>query len=302
VVLTSVPSRIEGAIIVCSRKLSLAVGFTLLLAGPVFAASQQDWNACQGKDPATAIPACSRIIPDQNEPPQSRADAYVFRASAYLAQGDNDHAITDYTEALKLTPRNVVAYLSRALAYSRKGDNERAILDYSIANKIDANTAAQTAAANPEVQKIAAAAQASPPPASALALIDQLPMVGAPWTPPATARQETPPPPPPPPAPLWNSVASAIWKSRGRVHVAVGYSGTRQTADGARESAIQACENAGGRGCKAIGAWNSGCAYITTGVANTRAGWGSGDSIEAARRKCRSQGLDCKEPIGGCVE
>src|ERR1700756_5756024 len=44
------------------------------------------------------------------------------------------------------------------------------------------------------------------------------------------------------PAPVvhWNSAASAIWRVHGRVHVAIGYSGARSDADGARASAIEA--------------------------------------------------------------
>jgi hypothetical protein len=122
------------------------------------------------------------------------------------------------------------------------------------------------------------------------------------------SQTEAPPGPPPaqhaepPPAERWNSAASAIWHHRGQVHVAIGYSGVRQTADDARASALDACRSAGGEGCKAIGAWNSGCLYITTGRSSNRAGWGSGGSIEAALKKCRAYGFSCKPPIGGCVD
>jgi len=100
----------------------------------------------------------------------------------------------------------------------------------------------------------------------------------------------------------WNSVASAIWRVRGRVRVAIGYSGTRSSAEDARASALDACVKAGGSGCKALGAWNSGCVYITTGHAVSRAGWASGATVEAALKKCRGDGFTCKTPIGGCVD
>ena len=115
----------------------------------------------------------------------------------------------------------------------------------------------------------------------------------------------TPSPPetqPTPPPERWNSVASAIWRVRGRVHVAIGYSGTTSSAEAARSSALDACKNAGGSGCKALGAWNAGCVYITTGHATNRAGWASGATIEAAMKKCRGDGFTCKPPIGGCVD
>jgi Domain of unknown function (DUF4189) len=120
----------------------------------------------------------------------------------------------------------------------------------------------------------------------------------------APAPTPTPREEPPAPAPVrWNSVASAIWHARGgRVRVAIGYSGARASAEEARSSAIDACKNAGGSGCKALGAWNSGCLYITTGHTANRAGWASGATSEAALNKCRGDGFTCKEPIGGCVD
>jgi hypothetical protein len=124
-------------------------------------------------------------------------------------------------------------------------------------------------------------------------------------------RSEPPPsvtePPPAvteePPAPeRWNSAAAAIWHVRGQVKVAIGYSGTRSSADDAKASAIEACKSAGGQGCKAIGAWNAGCLYITTGHTTKRAGWASGASSDAATQKCKGDGFTCKPPIGGCLD
>jgi tetratricopeptide (TPR) repeat protein len=298
------------------RKLPVALGLAVALAGPALAASPQDRSECAADDPVRAIPACSRIIPDQDESAQGRADAYALRARAYLAQGNVARAIADCSEAIKLTPRNVAAYVRRALGYFRNSDRDRAILDYSIADKLDAAAVARMAAADPQVEEVAAAARASPPSPAALALIvDQLSAAAQP--PPAPARPEPPPPsarpeprsppavapaPPPPPPKPWNSVAAAIWKVNGRVRVAVGYSGTRATESDAKARAVEACRNTGGQDCQAKGAWNYGCVYITTGNTTNRAGWGSGDSIAEALRKCRQQGLDCKQPIGGCVE
>lgn len=123
------------------------------------------------------------------------------------------------------------------------------------------------------------------------------PVVPPETEPPAAAREE----PPAPPA-RWNSVAAGIWRVRGRVHVSIGYSGTRPSAEDAKSSAVDACASGGGRNCKAAGAWNSGCVYITTGHAVNRAGWASGATIEAALKKCRGDGFSCKPPIGGCVD
>jgi hypothetical protein len=102
----------------------------------------------------------------------------------------------------------------------------------------------------------------------------------------------------------WNSAAAVVWRNRnGRALVAIGYSGTQPTEAAARASAIQACRSAGGgSGCKAIGAWNSGCLYIAAGSSSSRAAWGSGADVDAALKKCRSERVTCKQPIGGCVD
>ncbi len=276
-----------------SSKTVVALSLGLLSAAPALAASQLDWDGCQSKDPAVAVPACSNIIPDTSESSQNRADAYVYRAGAYLKQGNSERAIADYTEALKLTPRNIVAYVSRALAEFHNGDKNSAVIDYSIANKLDADAVARIAAGNPDVKQIADEASASPPPGGALAEVEKQ----------AAAPSPPPPPPPPPPAEKqWNAIASSVWRVHGRVHVAIGYSGTKSTEEDARSSAVQACSDAGGTTCKSTGAWNYGCVYITTGHTTNRAGWASGDTVDAALRRCRSNGFTCKQPIGGCVE
>jgi tetratricopeptide (TPR) repeat protein len=297
------------------RRLLVAFAAGMLLAGPALAASPQDRADCAADDADRAIAACSRIIPDQDESQQQRADAYVNRARAYLSQGNVARAIADCSEAIKLAPRDAAAYVRRALGYFRNNDKDHAILDYSIADKLDAAAVARMAAAEPPVEEVAAAARASPPSPAALGLIvDQLsaapppPVAPPPVAPPAAAARPEPrapvaqaPPPPPPPKP-WNAIAAAIWKVSGRVRVAVGYSGTRPSQEQARASAQEACRNTGGQNCQVKGAWNYGCVYITTGNTTNRAGWGSGSTTAEALRKCREQGLTCKDPIGGCVE
>ena len=109
-------------------------------------------------------------------------------------------------------------------------------------------------------------------------------------------------PPPPPKATLWNSVAGSVWKVKGRVMTAIGYSGLLPSAEEAKLVAERKCREAGGQNCQAKGPWNFGCVYITVGHNNSQAGWASGDTAEAAMAKCRGMGFDCKPPIGGCVE
>jgi hypothetical protein len=100
---------------------------------------------------------------------------------------------------------------------------------------------------------------------------------------------------------LWNSVAGGITKIRGVPHVAIGYSGLRTSPEEAKESAVGACRQSGDN-CKAVGAWDEGCVYITVGSRSRGAGWSSASTVEETTRKCRSNGYTCKAPIGGCVD
>jgi hypothetical protein len=122
-------------------------------------------------------------------------------------------------------------------------------------------------------------------------------------------KQEAPPPAPQltplTPSPritLWTSVAGSTWKVRGRAFVAIGYSGPLPSAEEAKAVAEQKCREAGGTTCKAIGAWNSGCVYITVGSNTRDAGWARGDTVDETMQRCRSMRFQCKPPIGGCLE
>ena len=55
------------------------------------------------------------------------------RANAHRVKGDNDRAIADYTDAIRLDPNFVTAYYNRGVTYRAKGDSDRAIADYTAA-------------------------------------------------------------------------------------------------------------------------------------------------------------------------
>jgi|ERR1700677_3779663 len=55
--------------------------------------------------------------------------AYIERGNAYEDQGNHDKAIADYTSAIKIDPGNILAYISRSTAYAAKGMYDPAIED-----------------------------------------------------------------------------------------------------------------------------------------------------------------------------
>ena len=67
--------------------------------------------------------------------------AYMGRGMAYLTKGDNDRALEDFAEVLKLEPDNAMAYLGRGLAYTNKAEYDRALENINIALKYNPNNA-----------------------------------------------------------------------------------------------------------------------------------------------------------------
>jgi tetratricopeptide (TPR) repeat protein len=63
--------------------------------------------------------------------------AFYNRGNTYRNKGDDDRAITDYNEAIRLKPDYAYAFGNRGLAYGRKGDNVRAMADYNEAIRLD---------------------------------------------------------------------------------------------------------------------------------------------------------------------
>jgi len=61
--------------------------------------------------------------------------AYYNRGIAYYDKGEYDRAIADYDQAIKLKPDWAEAYYNRGLAYNDKGEYDRAIAEYDQAIK-----------------------------------------------------------------------------------------------------------------------------------------------------------------------
>jgi tetratricopeptide (TPR) repeat protein len=55
--------------------------------------------------------------------------AFNNRGRAYEKKADHGRAITDYSEAIRLDPKDVIAFNNRGVAYKAKGDLDRASAD-----------------------------------------------------------------------------------------------------------------------------------------------------------------------------
>jgi tetratricopeptide (TPR) repeat protein len=124
----------------CHRSYVFAA---LLVCMPAFGASQSDYDDCmQHADPDRTIAGCTRIIEDAGESNRNRRIAYDNRGAAWHAKADNDRAIADYSEAIKINPKDALAYDNRGTAWRDNGDRGRALADYNIAINLDPNNAA----------------------------------------------------------------------------------------------------------------------------------------------------------------
>jgi tetratricopeptide (TPR) repeat protein len=64
-------------------------------------------------------------------------DKWMARANTYMQQGNYEDAITYYTKALKVNPKDAIAYNNRGLAWGKKGDYDNAIADFTKSVEID---------------------------------------------------------------------------------------------------------------------------------------------------------------------
>jgi tetratricopeptide (TPR) repeat protein len=107
-------------------------------------ATAQQLRWCEGGDgvsPDDQIAACTAVMGSGIPNDKELAALFNYRGVAYKAKGDLDHAIADYTEAIRRDPDYAAAYNSRGIAYKAKGDVDKAIADYDQAIRLNPNSA-----------------------------------------------------------------------------------------------------------------------------------------------------------------
>jgi tetratricopeptide (TPR) repeat protein len=128
--------------------LALGIGIAIAAAPAVATAkpkatkgvqiTQQDLRSClgvDGSDAKTQIAVCTKIINSGKVPGQHVGDYYATRGAAYLASGQPDRAIADFTKALSVRQAPEF-YLQRGLAYMTKRSFKLAKADLDQAIKL----------------------------------------------------------------------------------------------------------------------------------------------------------------------
>lgn len=113
-------------------RCALAVIALLAVAGSVLVsqAVADDADTCVKGAIDDKISACTREINSGRLRGRELASAYSNRGLVYLAKRNNDRAIQDYDQAIRLNPQDYFAFYSRGDAYNDKGQYDRAIQDY----------------------------------------------------------------------------------------------------------------------------------------------------------------------------
>jgi tetratricopeptide (TPR) repeat protein len=118
-------------------RLPMMVMCVLMVAASALGASHKDHDDCNADDPDRNIAGCTRVAGDRTESARVRSIAYVGRGLARAQKGDLDRAMADFTQAIRLDPKNSLAYNNRAITWRDKGgDPDRAIKDFTAAIRI----------------------------------------------------------------------------------------------------------------------------------------------------------------------
>ena len=116
-------------LLISTIALSVVAGLVLLSR-----AVADDLETCVSATGDEKIAACTRAIDSGRWQGPGVAWAFANRCSGYGSSGDNDRAIADCNEAIRLDPNYVLAYNKRGYAYAAKGDYERATVDFNEVN------------------------------------------------------------------------------------------------------------------------------------------------------------------------
>ena len=99
---------------------------------------QIDWCTHSNKPSLDlVIKGCTAVVQSGRGSVSQRAWAFLSRGTAYYQKGAFDRAISDFTEAIRLDPKNAIAFGIRGRAYSKKRNVDGAITDYTEAIRLN---------------------------------------------------------------------------------------------------------------------------------------------------------------------
>jgi Flp pilus assembly protein TadD len=98
-------------------------------------------DACLDRDGKTPVPriiqACSESLDHKLVDSDQNYFLVASRADAYFIYGDRQHALDDYSAAIKLAPHNAQLYYDRGIVFASQRNGDAALQDFNTAMGID---------------------------------------------------------------------------------------------------------------------------------------------------------------------
>jgi tetratricopeptide (TPR) repeat protein len=123
---------------------AIALAVIMDFGGAAMAQQSQVWLWCANRNGASIdsrIRGCTTVIQSGKEPKNNLAIAFSNRCWAYSDKGENDRALQDCNQSIKLNPNYVNAFNNRGNTYLNKGEYDPAIQDFDQAIKLSPNYA-----------------------------------------------------------------------------------------------------------------------------------------------------------------
>ena len=130
-----------------------AIALLGIVAAATVAASRLGWLGGPSQDRTRCLNTEQRFTPDETieactaaieaaDTSSARSVVLQGRGIAYHAKGEQDLALADYDEAIRIAPKSATAFTNRGNAYFAKGDLQRALADYNEALALNAKLTA----------------------------------------------------------------------------------------------------------------------------------------------------------------
>jgi tetratricopeptide (TPR) repeat protein len=124
-------------------KAILTAASIILSVADASAVDPQDLKNCQDSaDLPRMIAACTNLSQEAGLPPGARSMALLKRGFGNYALGNIDAAQADFSEAIRLNPKNNYAHHELGLTFAKKGDLTRAIASLTESINLDPTSAA----------------------------------------------------------------------------------------------------------------------------------------------------------------
>lgn len=99
------------------------------------------YDRLNNHSPQDEITACNKLIRTRKNGDGDLANLLAARGTAYHRLGDYEHAMIDYTAALRLDPHDSASHYNRGLISQQRGDVSGAVAEFRAAVREDPNNA-----------------------------------------------------------------------------------------------------------------------------------------------------------------